>query len=597
MKTAEAKISSSTVHPKKRGNEPFFSNQRQGIFFTKSNGVSQTFFRPTTIQAKLTIGQPNDKYEQEADAMADKVIQRMSVTDMTAKKEPAVQAKPIMATITPFVQTKCAACEQEEKIQEKKEEGGEEELKKIQRKPIFESNVEPPDDENNIQRKCTACENEKKLQTKSASSDAPTASSDIESSLNSSKGSGSPIPAATREQMEGSFGADFSNVHIHKDSSAVQMNNDLSAQAFTHGNDIYFNSGKYDTNSTEGKHLLAHELTHTVQQGGAKQRPFTGKVSDNSTSSFISRAIELTKQQKSDEKKVKEKVQKAIILLGKIGSKIGDASQKELLDQMLNIFNLITPKHIGTLDSNRGRISLGEVVKWFITFTKPGEMGRPYEYHIRFDMSHETEEEADAYFHETSNYGGAIVIKVNAVKSYSSEQLAEILVHEAVHMFSHMQRTVEERIGSKEATMIPEKAAAGILNTSSFSELRKTFTVHFSAIIGFLNKQDHRKFSLDKIPASMVDEWNRKLIEETIAYEYQSRIRHAVTRTKSKGPTITIGFEPLGFLRSYMTKHWLKDKEDQAAMTSKEGLGLLKAMTSDMLILHENVEAQVGPFK
>ncbi|MFM9908570.1 MAG: hypothetical protein ACKVOW_04440, partial [Chitinophagaceae bacterium] len=167
MKTAEAKISSSTVHPKKRGNEPFFSNQRQGIFFTKSNGVSQTFFRPTTIQAKLTIGQPNDKYEQEADAMADKVIQRMSVTDMTAKKEPAVQAKPIMATITPFVQTKCAACEQEEKIQEKKEEGGEEHLKKIQRRPIFESNAEPSDDEKTIQRKCEACASSEHLATSS----------------------------------------------------------------------------------------------------------------------------------------------------------------------------------------------------------------------------------------------------------------------------------------------------------------------------------------------------------------------------------------------------------------------------------------------
>ena len=71
----------------------------------------------------------------------------------------------------------------------------------------------------------------------------------------------------TRGQMESGFGVDFGNVNIHTDSRAVQMNKDLNAQAFTHGNDIYFNEGKYDTTSTSGKHLLAHELTHTVQQG------------------------------------------------------------------------------------------------------------------------------------------------------------------------------------------------------------------------------------------------------------------------------------------------------------------------------------------
>ena len=98
-------------------------------------------------------------------------------------------------------------------------------------------------------------------------------SPDIESSLMSSKGSGSPLPSATREQMESSFGADFSNVRIHTGSNAVGMSKDLHAQAFTHGNDIYFNSGRYDTNSASGKHLLAHELTHTLQQGGGPQHP------------------------------------------------------------------------------------------------------------------------------------------------------------------------------------------------------------------------------------------------------------------------------------------------------------------------------------
>src|SRR5690606_10069691 len=59
------------------------------------------------------------------------------------------------------------------------------------------------------------------------------------------------------------------NVNIHTDSQAVEMNKSLGAQAFTYGNDIYFNQGKYNPDSASGKHLLAHELTHTIQQGNS----------------------------------------------------------------------------------------------------------------------------------------------------------------------------------------------------------------------------------------------------------------------------------------------------------------------------------------
>ena len=93
------------------------------------------------------------------------------------------------------------------------------------------------------------------------------ASPAIESGLNATKGSGNPLPANTKSQMENSFGTNFSNVRLHTDNNAVQMNKDLHAQAFTHGGDIYFNSGKYNPDTSAGKHLLAHELTHVAQQG------------------------------------------------------------------------------------------------------------------------------------------------------------------------------------------------------------------------------------------------------------------------------------------------------------------------------------------
>lgn len=98
----------------------------------------------------------------------------------------------------------------------------------------------------------------------------PDAKASLSNQLKSSKGKGSPLPDSTRSEMEDSFGVDFGKVRVHSDSQAVHMNRQLSAQAFTNEQDIYFNTGKFDPESKEGKHLLAHELTHTVQQGGGE---------------------------------------------------------------------------------------------------------------------------------------------------------------------------------------------------------------------------------------------------------------------------------------------------------------------------------------
>jgi hypothetical protein len=107
----------------------------------------------------------------------------------------------------------------------------------------------------------------------------------VEKDLQGTKGGGAPLQTGTREQMESSFGADFSTVRIHQGGSAVQMNRDLGAQAFTHGNDIYFNSGKYSPGSKSGQHLLAHELTHTLQQGGAvRKKGVAGKTGSDTPS-------------------------------------------------------------------------------------------------------------------------------------------------------------------------------------------------------------------------------------------------------------------------------------------------------------------------
>lgn len=168
----------------------------------------------TFLQAKLELNEPGDEYEQEADQVADKIM-RMPEPNLT--------------------QRKCAHCEVE-----------------IQRKPVAPF----------AQRKSTI--------GVQGVSDA------VSSQIQSTKGNGDRLSPAIKQFMESRFGKDFSNINIHTGGYASELSNQLSAQAFTAGNDIYFNEGKYAPESMAGKRLLAHELTHTVQQTGMINRDMGG---------------------------------------------------------------------------------------------------------------------------------------------------------------------------------------------------------------------------------------------------------------------------------------------------------------------------------
>ena len=330
MKTAETHKSTTSQSQIQAKRQPFFKKEGEGSFFSKSAEKTTPFFNKNTpsvkgeqggIQPKLTIGKPNDKYEVEADAMADKVVQRLSDPKSNSPLEGG--KGDVSQTFSPPIQTKCATCEEKEKLQKKEDDEVSESDSEVQRKPIFESNAEQPEanvqtkllnspleggkgdvfnysGQGAVQTKCATCQQEEKLQKKEedlsesedevqtkvgtgdnaelpedqnvqAKSNSPqsTATPDLQSRLNSSKGGGSPLPSDIKSSMGSAFEADFSGVRVHTGSDSVQMNKELGAQAFTHGNDIHFNQGKYDTNSSSGKHLLAHELTHTVQQGAS----------------------------------------------------------------------------------------------------------------------------------------------------------------------------------------------------------------------------------------------------------------------------------------------------------------------------------------
>ncbi len=176
------------------------------------------------IQRKLTVGAANDPYEREADRAAEQVVRaeggRISPPSVQRQGEEEVQTEALVQR----------EAEEEEEVQTKR------------------GVISNP-------------------------ADSFEAGGEFESRLSATRGGGSPLPDNVRGQMEAGFGADFSGVRVHTDATAGQLNRAVSAQAFTHGQDIYLGAGKGDFQSSEGQKLIAHELAHTIQQTGLSRNP------------------------------------------------------------------------------------------------------------------------------------------------------------------------------------------------------------------------------------------------------------------------------------------------------------------------------------
>ena len=200
------------------------------------------------FQPKLSINQPGDPYEREADAVADAVVNQSS-RPAASQGQTAVQRMPISSV-------QRLATPEEDKMPATNDERMAED-KKIQEKPEGSGGLVQKaemEEEEPVQAKE---EEEEPVQAKSQPG-ASQPSLNFSVRLGARRGQGAPLPAKARAQMEQGIGADFSQVRIHTDSEAVQMNKNIHAQAFTQGRDVYFNSGKFDPSSTEGKRLLAH---------------------------------------------------------------------------------------------------------------------------------------------------------------------------------------------------------------------------------------------------------------------------------------------------------------------------------------------------
>ncbi|MEM9948997.1 MAG: DUF4157 domain-containing protein [Cyanobacteria bacterium P01_D01_bin.36] len=179
--------------------------------FLVEGGASSKLNQP--LQAKLTIGKANDKYEQEADHVAQAVVQQLRAPSAASSSQ----------------------------------------------QPLVE-----PQDKDALQRWGS-------LQRKTAL-DGGAASPSLESSIDRARSTGRPLDMKLQQQMGQAMGADFSDVKIHADHQADQLNRSIQAMAFTTGKDVFFRQDAYQPGSPEGQKLIAHELTHVVQQSAGNVR-------------------------------------------------------------------------------------------------------------------------------------------------------------------------------------------------------------------------------------------------------------------------------------------------------------------------------------
>ncbi|MCF3645592.1 DUF4157 domain-containing protein [Planktothrix agardhii] len=277
-----------------------------------------------SLQKKLTVGEAGDKYEQEADSVAEKVVKKIN----TPSGEQSTSGQG---------------------VQRQEEED-------LQMKPDISSIQRQEGEEEEIQAKSTQPD-----QQVMAGGDAST---ELETSIQTAKGGGQPLDGGLQRSMGQAMGADFSGVKVHTDSQSDQLNQSIQAKAFTTGQDVFFRQGAYEPSSQGGQELIAHELTHVVQQNGKStsgsspiQRKMQFKSEDlrgtmslgarvnrflgRSTSTFTQIQNLLTKYETANAPKDQEKLLKELRTLAQswLGNHNDDPIKKASLEKMIPAIN------------------------------------------------------------------------------------------------------------------------------------------------------------------------------------------------------------------------------------------------------------------
>lgn len=228
-------VQHSTPAPQTHTNTPAPQIERGGIHDLQrmlgNQGVQRLLAaQPTLAQAKLTVGAADDAYEQEADRVAGEVMTMAAPAgEMSVQREEAEEDDLQMKRAPEIVQR--AALGEDDELQ----------MERIQRA------ADEPDLMNSFD-----------------------VTGELEGQIQSQKGSGQNLDSGDQQFFESRFNQNFSDVRIHTGGVSDSINRSIGARAFTNGSDVFMRGGEYNPGTSGSRELLAHELTHVVQQTGSR---------------------------------------------------------------------------------------------------------------------------------------------------------------------------------------------------------------------------------------------------------------------------------------------------------------------------------------
>jgi hypothetical protein len=345
------------------------------------------------LQAKLSVSEPDDAYEQEADRVADEVM-RMP--------EPCAAGAPLDAQSgTPQIQRLCAACgEEQAPVRRKSEEG------------------------------------------------APEAGiPDIGSYVDTLSGRGEPLAPGARAFFEPRFGVDFGAVRVHADAEADRSARAIQAHAYTFGEHIVFRAGRYDPGGLEGRHLLAHELAHVVQQGHSRAESVVQRAAPGDATKTDSAPCDPAKQGVLDAtaKEIKEWAETGKHAVDEFIAGIEHTESAHLADIASALDRHFFHQDVHGRLTTEEQLSLAQKIRTNFQKAQAFNWAKLYRWVCATD-SNRICGSADAYTSSNSEKNDRRIVFCE--KFFKSDDRAAIMFHESMHAyaFSDDKSYVHERL-------------------------------------------------------------------------------------------------------------------------------------------------------